>query len=337
MKNEKDPAKPVAWLRWVVATVLAVGALCPPQALAQDPPRTYWKYLSDGDAVPLLYQSISGNSNPFDPAHTVAANATFDATVAIMAYAHTFSLFDRAAVGTIMLPMGRLSSDVTTPIPGGGTSSIRESTNGFGDPMVELNVNIIGPPAQKTIPDMMRYEPGFSVDGVFDLALPIGEYDNTKPLNIGQNRWYGRVGAPIVWQLGPWVPGRRTTLEFVPAVWFFGANDDFVGKTLKTDPMVQFDAHLTRDLYERAWASLDAYSLSGGKASIDGVPGKKLDNRSLGLTLGFQINDNMNLSFSYKSSINDSAPDALRMDMFMITLIAGWHPILEGSRRLKEK
>jgi len=36
-------------------------------------------------------------------------------------------------------------------------------------------------------------------------------------LNLGQNRWYGRVGAPIVWQLGAWVPGRRTPLEFLPA------------------------------------------------------------------------------------------------------------------------
>ena len=32
-------------------------------------------------------------------------------------------------------------------------------------------------------------------------------------LNLGQNRWYGRVGAPMVWQIGPWVPGRRTTFE----------------------------------------------------------------------------------------------------------------------------
>ena len=328
MKYDKGPMKPVAWLRWVVATALAVGALCPPQALAQDPPRTYWKYLSGSDALPLLYESISGNSNPFDPAHVVTPNATFDATMAIMAYAHTFSLFDRAAVGTILLPMGRLSGGVS------GTPVI-ETANGFGDPMVELNVNVLGPPAQKTIPDMNRYEPGFSVDMVVDLALPVGEYDNTKPLNIGQNRWYGRVGAPIVWQLGPWVPGRRTTLEFVPAVWLFGPNNDFVGKTLKTDPMVQFDAHLTRDLYERAWASFDLYSITGGGSTIDGVAGKKLSTRSLGLTLGFQVNDNMNFSFSYKSSVNDKAPDDLRMDMFMLTLVVGWHPIIEGSKRLQ--
>jgi len=33
--------------------------------------------------------------------------------------------------------------------------------------------------------------------------------------------------------------------------------------------------------------------------------------------------------------VNDSAPGDLRMDGFMLTLVYGWHPIIEGSRRLK--
>jgi hypothetical protein len=332
MKNDKGPMRLVAILCLIFAAMLALGGLCPPQALAQDPPRTYWKYLSGSDALPLLYESISGNSNPFDPTHSVQSNATFDATVELAGYAHTFSLFDRSAVATILFTMGRLSSDV---IVAGNTT--REATNGFGDPTLEINVNLIGPPAQKTIPDMMHYEPGFSLDVVCDLAVPIGEYDSTKTLNIGQNRWYGRVGFPIVWQLGPWVPGRRTTLEFVPAVWLFGTNDNFVGKTLRTDPMYQLDSHLTRDLYERAWVSLDASTMTGGSSTINGLDMAKSNTQSLGLTLGYQVNDNMNLTFTYKSTIHDSAPDAMRSDMFMISLIAGWHPVIEGSNRLQGK
>ncbi|MCK7481112.1 MAG: hypothetical protein M0C28_30840 [Candidatus Moduliflexus flocculans] len=30
-------------------------------------------------------------------------------------------------------------------------------------------------------------------------------------------------------------------------MWLFGDNNDYVGQTLKTDPMFQLDAHLTRD------------------------------------------------------------------------------------------
>ena len=207
----------------------------------------------------------------------------------------------------------------------------------LGDPTFEFNVNVVGPGAQNNLVDALRYEPGFSLDLIVDLAVPIGEYDSDQPLNVGQNRWYGRVGVPIVWQLGPWVPGRRTTVEFLPAVWLFGDNDDYVGQTLETDPMYQLDAHLTRDLTERLWGGLDGTWYTGGTSSIDGVEGEKLDNLAFGLTLGYQINDNLGLSFGYKSTVSDSDPADLRMDGFMVTLVSGWHPLVEGARRLQSE
>ncbi len=101
--------------------------------------------------------------------------------------------------------------------------------------------------------------------------------------------------------------------------------------------MFQLDAHLTRDFTEHFWGSLDAAWYNGGEATIDGVAGEKLDNLGLGLTLGYSINDNLNLTFGYKSTVNDSAPDDLRMDVFMVSLVFGWHPIIEGSKRLKSE
>jgi len=322
--------KPVAWLRLVFATMLAMGMLCPPQALAQVPGRFYWKTLSGANAVPLIVESISGNTNPFDPAHTVTPGAHFEATLALPGYARTFSLFDRAAMAAIIVPMGRISGDVTVR---GRTSN--QSADGFGDPTLEFNINVLGPKAQKNIPDVLRYEPGFSVDLLADLMVPIGEYDSSQPLNIGQNRWYGRLGMPIIWQLGPWVPGRRTTLEFLPAVWLFGNNDNFVGQTLKTDPMFQLDAHLTRDFTENFWGALDAAWYTGGQASINGIEGERLNNLGFGFTLGYKINDNLNLTAGYKSTVNDNAPEDLRMNSFMVSFVYGWHPLVEGMQRLK--
>jgi hypothetical protein len=325
--------KSTAGLRGIALTALAVGVLCPLQAMSQVPPRFYWKTLSGANAVPLIVSSMSGNTNPFDAAHTVTPGANFDATMALAGYARTFTLFDRAAMGAVLLPMGRISGDVITP----GGEPVSQSVSGFGDPTVEFNLNLIGPKAQKNIPDVIRYEPGFSLDALVDLAIPIGEYDSSQPLNIGQNRWYGRIGFPIVWQLGAWVPGRRTTLEFLPAVWLFGDNTDLVGQTMETDPLYQIDAHLTRDFTEHLWGSLDAAWYNGGEATVDGVKGEKLDNYGFGLTLGYQINDNLGLTFSYKSTASDDAPDDLQMDVFMISLVSGWHPIIEGSKRLKSE
>ena len=327
----KHTPHPIRALAHVAMALLFSVALCPTPASAQVPARFYWKNLSGGNAVPVIFNSISGNANPFDPANTVVPNAEFDATMALVGYAHTYTLFDRAAMGAILLPMGRVSGEVTA-----GALTSKQSASGFGDPTLEFTINLLGPPAQKDLADPLRYEPGFSLDLLADLALPIGEYNSNQLLNLGQNRWYGRIGAPIVWQLGDWVPGRRTTLELLPAVWLFGNNNDYVGQTLKTDPLFQLDMHLTRDFTERFWGALDASWYNGGKATINGVEGSKLNNWGVGLTLGYQVNENLNLTLGYKSTLNNSSdPTALRMDNFMFTLVYGWHPLLEGSRRLK--
>jgi hypothetical protein len=321
----------VSWLRWVSAAVVAAAVLCPERALAQTPARFYWKSLSGASGVPIIFNSISGNSNPFDPAHSVvSADAKVDATMALAGYAHTFTFKDRALVAAFIAPMGRLSGSATVA---GATST--QSANGFGDPMVELDLNVLGPKAQKNLPDALRYEPGFSVDLLGDLALPIGKYNNAQPLNLGQNRWYGRLGAPIVWQLGPWVPGRRTTLEFLPAVWLFGPNNDYVGQTLETDPMFQLDAHLSHDFTEQFWGSFDSAWYTGGKATVGGVAGQKLNNSGFGFTLGYTINDNLGLTLGYKTTVSDLAPQDLRMDNFTVSLVYGWHPLIEGAKRLK--
>jgi hypothetical protein len=333
MKSEGTPMKKLSWPRLVAASMVVAGALVSTQALAQVPGRFYWHGLAGANGVPLIFNSLTGNSNPFDPSQQVTPGASFDATMAMMGYAKMFALGDRSAMAAIILPMGRISGDAFLA---GRTAS--QSASGFGDPMLEFAVNVIGPKAQKNIPDVLRYEPGFSVDLLADLALPIGEYNSDQALNIGQNRWYGRLGAPIVWQIGDWVPGRRTTLEFLPAVWLFGDNTDYLGgQRLKTDPMFQLDAHLTRDFTEHFWGALDFVWYNGGKATVNGVAGEKLNNVGGGLTFGYTINSNLNLTVGYKSTFNSSSPGELRMDGFMISLVYGWHPLIEGMRRLKSE
>lgn len=322
--------KQISRLRLAAATLAVMGCFAATEAMAQVPGRFYLKSLDGANGIPVIVNSMSGNTNPFDMSHNVTPGASFDATMAMVGYAHTFALFDRSAMAAVILPMGRISGDVVV-----GGKTVNQQTSGFGDPMLEFDINLIGPRSQKNIPDAMRYEPGFSLDLLTDLALPIGEYDNTKQLNIGQNRWYGRIGMPVTVQLGPWIPSQRTTLEFLPAVWLFGDNTDYVGTTMKTDPMYQLDAHLTRDFTEHAWGSLDASWYSGGQATINGVKGSKLNNLGVGLTLGYTVNDNLNLTIGYKSTVNDNAAGDLSMNSFMVTLVYGWHPLIEGSKRLK--
>jgi hypothetical protein len=101
--------------------------------------------------------------------------------------------------------------------------------------------------------------------------------------------------------------------------------------------MFQLDAHLTRDFSAHFWGSLDGAWYTGGETTIGGVSGEKLNNIGLGFTFGYAVNDNLSLTFSYKSTIDDDDPDDLRMDMFMVTLMYGWHPLMEGMQRLREE
>lgn len=303
------------------------------QVVAQgDGPRFYWKTLAGMNAVPVIGSSLSGNSNPFDPSHAVIAGSNFQATMSTAGYAKILPLRKRSAMVSLLVPMGRITSDINV-----SSKTSSETARGFGDPLLQLGVNLIGPKAIMNIPDMLRYKPGFSLDVIGSIAFPVGNYDNESPLNLGQNRWYGRVGFPIVWQLGSWVPGKRTTLEFLPAAWLFGDNTDFVGKTMSTKPMYQVEGHLTHDFMERFWGSLDGISYSGGAATIDTVETPSLKNVGVGFTLGYQINNNMQLTVAYTSSINDSEADDLKMDAFRITIIYGWHKLIEGMHRLSKE
>jgi len=295
-----------------------------------DGPRFYWKGLMGTNAVPVIANSMGGNANPYNPALNVIPGSDFKASMAMAGYAKMLPVGKRSGLVSLIVPMGNLAGTATL-----GGRSYSKTARGFGDPMLMFDVNVIGPKAIMNIPDMLRYQPKFSVDLLGSLAIPIGTYDNQSPINMGQNRWYGRIGAPVVWQLGAWVPGKRTTLEFLPAVWLFGPNNDFTGKTLETAPMFQLEAHLTRDFMEKLWGSIDVISYSGGKATIDGVEGSSLNNLGIGGTLGYQINDNMQMNLSYSSTVNDKNPEDLKIDGFRMTLIFGWHKLVEGMHRLK--
>jgi hypothetical protein len=320
---------------WICVVVI-LGMLGSMAANAQVPPRFYWKTLQGMNAVPVIAMSVSGNVNPLDPSYILlpSVSASLSADVAIAGYAKMFPVWNKAAMLAVLVPMGRIEGDFI--IDG---SSSREASSGFGDPMVEFNMNLIGPPPIMNLPDLMRYEPGFSLDLVVDLTFPLGQYDNTQSLNLGQNRWYGRIGTPIVWQLGPWIPASRTTLEIFPSVWLFGDNDDFVGDNLQSDPTFELETHLTRNFTSKFWGSLDATYSSSGDATITTTTKSATTSGSdmtlVGFTLGYQINESTQLTIGYKSTLNnDAGSNDLRMSVFMISFTTAWHRLLEGASRL---
>ncbi|MEW6368398.1 MAG: transporter [Acidobacteriota bacterium] len=273
----------------------------------------------------------TGNANPLDPSHLVSPATDYETKIVLLGYHRMIDLLGRSATASFLIPVGNLKRQVAG-LP--ESQSIR--AKGFGDLMVQLDLNLFGAPAMKGLAQVARYEPKLTVDLLATFALPIGEYDEKSSLNLGQNRWYGRIGAPIMYTIGPWVPDKRTTIEVLPAVWFFGENDEFRGVTLKNDPLLQLEGHLTRDFTRTFWASFDVAWFYGGTPEIGFVEGKKLRVPTAGLTVGFQVNENLTFNASYSSTFDDSAPDDLKSDEIKLKLTYAWHPLVEAIKGMRE-
>ena len=297
------------------------------------PPRFYHKTLIGANFIPVLGISTTGNVNPLDPTlEIVDPNVTIDANIVMAGYSKSFPLFGRAASLAWLQPMGDISVNGSGPIP-------NSSTSGFGDPFFEFNVNLLGPGPQYSLADAMRYEPGFSVDLILDLSVPLGEYDKDEAVNMGQNRFWGRIGMPITYQIGDiWAPSHRTTLEILPAVMFFGDNDDYnsAGETKSTDPGYTIGAHLTHDLSQEIWLSLDASYYNFGDSKVSGrtIDGK--DFVSVGAAIGTNLTKNLQFTAGYHSTINDNDDNDVELGTFSISLVYYWADLLDGIDRRKE-
>lgn len=317
--------------RSALVICLAIFVAGPALVFGQgDGARMYWKGLAGMNAVTFWPGHLVGNFNPFDPSFLSSRNADFQANTALIGYHKVLPLFGRSATASLLLTVGNLQGETV-----GDQAAHQQSASGFGDPMFQLVVNVLGAPAILDLPTALRYEPEFTVDLLAAVAIPIGEYYPDQPLNIGQNRWYGRIGAPTMYRLGAWIPGERTTIEIVPALWLFGNNNEFNGQTLKTDPMLQLEGHLTRDFTETFWGSLDVAWYTGAKAHADSLSGEDLNNLGAGITFGFTVTDNLSLNMSYFSTIRDTEPEDLKGDQFRLMFTYAWHPLLEAMKRLK--
>ena len=116
----------------VILTAVTIIAVLPASLRAQgDGPRFYWKTLAGMYAVPVIGSSMSGNANPLDPSHQVVPESDFNATMVMPGFARVIPLFKRSAMVSVIAPMGRITSNIST-----GVIETTQTARGFGDPMV---------------------------------------------------------------------------------------------------------------------------------------------------------------------------------------------------------
>ena len=258
-----------------LAFTLAPGG---PAAYAQDiEPRTYSNAPIGVNFLIAGYVYTDGGlaSDPSLP----LTNPQVRTDTWVLGYARSIDVLGRSGKFDVVLPYGSFSGSGNVA----GQPEQREMT-GFGDPRLRFSVNFYGAPAL-TLAEFADYQQDLILGASVQVSVPLGQYDDTKVINLGNNRWFVKPEIGASKAVGRW------TLEITAAATFFTDNNDFYGgKTRAQDPIYSTQGHVIYSFQSGIWAALDATYFNGGRTTIDGVKGNDLiQNSRVGLTVALPV------------------------------------------------
>lgn len=175
---------------------------------------------------------------------------------------------------------------------------------GLADPLLRASINVYGAPAL-SMKEFPEYRQNVLVGIGLQVSAPLGQYDSTKLLNVGTNRWSFRpeLGVSKAWN--------HVTMELISAITFFTTNDNFFGgKTLQRAPICSFQGHLIYEFSSVLWAALDTTYYVGGRTTVDAEPGPELGNARVGVTTALSVSRHHSIKLAgstgvYKRTNND--------------------------------
>jgi hypothetical protein len=177
---------------------------------------------------------------------------------------------------------------------------------GFNDPRVRFTVNLLGSPAQRG-DGFSQKDINTIVGMAVDITAPLGEYQEEKLINLGENHWVIRPQLGIVHNWGRWAA------ELTSSIWFHTDNDELAGNlNREQDPLFSAQAHLIYTLRPGLWASLSAAYGGGAQSTIDGMTANDRVGKFLwSVAVGVPINRRQGFKLAYirgdtsKSTGND--------------------------------
>lgn len=273
----------------LAAALLAFGSRAAAQELE---PRAYSNAPVGMNFVIAGY-GYSGGGVAFDPSVPLT-DADIRIHTALFAYARALDIAGLAGKFDIVLPYAWLSGSALYQ----GEPRERE-VSGLGDPRLRVAVNFYGAPAL-SVPEFASYRQDLIVGASLQVTAPVGQYDSSKLVNIGTNRWSVKPELGISKAVGP------LTLELMAAVVYYTENDDFYGgSTVTQDPVYSAQTHLTYNLGSGNWVAVDAVYYTGGRSTVDGVTGDDLQrNTRFGATYAHAIDRHHSLKLHASSGVS---------------------------------
>jgi len=275
-------------------TVVSLVHLLRAQDLA---PRAYLITPMHSNAITLTEGFYLGNIT-FNGALPITG-ATAHVSVSDFSLTHSFSFFGRTAnfLASIPYGVGNFRGTVAQ-IPA------HQYRSGLLDSEFRFAVNVKGGPAMGPR-EFAKWRQKTLIGLSLKVVAPTGQYDPTKLLNYGNNRWSFKPEVGLSQRWGNWI------VDTYAAVWFFTTNQEFFShnkfspgvNTQTEQPVGAFEAHLSYTFKPRLWASLDGNFWFGGSTSVNGVPnpGTVQRNSRLGGTFSVPITKHQSFKFSYNN------------------------------------
>ena len=244
------------------------------------------------NAAVLNYTFQTGNivfdsSQPIKDAHA-------DVHAVGFGYVRTLNLFGCTAKLDMQVPVA--SGDFV----GSVNDTIRTRTpDGLADPRIRLLVNFLGAPALRKA-EFAKYAPGTIVGASLQIVTPLGDYDPTKLINLGSNRWAFRPEMGLSHARGRWF------ISLAAGAWLYTDNTDyFGGRTLSQEPLPFVKGDMMYTTRRRLWTAVSYGLGSGGETSIDGSPSGQLQtNHRASFTLAYPLGTSMQLKAVYTSGLS---------------------------------
>ncbi|HEY1732579.1 MAG TPA: transporter [Terriglobales bacterium] len=272
--------------------LLLLPVLMRAQTLA---PRAYLITPVDSNAA-TLSTNIYNGAILFDSTVPITG-ASGNIVIFSPTFYHSLSFFGRSANITAGLPyaVGTFEGKIVDQ-----QENLYRS--GLGDGFVRFSVNLKGGPAMK-VPQFLKWKQKRLLGVSLLVSVPTGQYDPTKLVNIGDNRWAFKPEFGYSERWGKWI------LDAYAACWFFTPNPEFFSRnpyypgtrSQSQESIGAFETHLSYDFKPRLWASIDGNFWVGGITSLNGIenPLTLQRNSRIGATAAFPISRHQALKFSY--------------------------------------
>lgn len=288
---------------------------------AQDlAPRAYIITPVHTNAVNLTYTFSTGNLI-FDGSAPIT-DASAKISVPIFSLFHTLDFFGRSANFTVSLPYG--VGNFRGTVTGAEAKAYR---SGLLDSSYRFAVNLKGGPAMNS-QEIMKWRQKTIVGVSIKVVAPTGQYDSSKLINYGSNRWAFKPEIGLSHRWNHWV------VDTYGAVWFFTTNHEFFAldpdaprTTRSQSPVLAFEGHLSYDVKPRFWASLDGNFWCGGSTTVNGVQNTAThqQNSRIGVTVSLPATSHQAFKFSYNRGAY------IRYGGNYDTVSAGWQYSWQGK------